>query len=351
MSGVREKSALAHGACVLEGVRVESYSVEAKDEAGLVGDRASQTAFRELLGEFQQKLQRGRGAFGGRDLDELGNDELDRIAQQGTGSDAARSIALAIADFSEQFAYVIGRFRKLAAWRDVERIGIGGGFKESAIGRLAIRQTSHRLAREGAGIALRTLHHAADDAGLLGWVQMIPKPLADGRAILAVDIGGTNVRCGIVESNGKGHGGEGDLKKARVSIRDKWKHADSDPEQEDLVEGIVQMLRRVIGQAEAKGIALAPFIGIACPGIIRADGSIERGAQNLPGDWEGASFHLPRRLCENIAEVQGGKTVVLMHNDAVVQGLSELPYMADVKRWAVLTIGTGLGNASFENLQ
>jgi len=29
--------------------------------------------------------------------------------------------------------------------------------------------------------------------------------------------------------------------------------------------------------------------------------------------------------------------------------LSELPFMRDVGHWAVLTIGTGLGNASFTN--
>jgi hypothetical protein len=40
-----------------------------------------------------------------------------------------------------------------------------------------------------------------------------------------------------------------------------------------------------------------------------------------------------------------------MHNDAVVQGLSEVPFMQDVKHWAVLTIGTGLGNARFTNRQ
>jgi hypothetical protein len=39
-----------------------------------------------------------------------------------------------------------------------------------------------------------------------------------------------------------------------------------------------------------------------------------------------------------------------MHNDAVVQGLSELPRMRAVPRWGVLTIGTGLGNASYTNL-
>jgi len=38
---------------------------------------------------------------------------------------------------------------------------------------------------------------------------------------------------------------------------------------------------------------------------------------------------------------------VVMHNDAVVQGLSELPHLAAYKRWGVLTIGTGLGNARF----
>ena len=40
-----------------------------------------------------------------------------------------------------------------------------------------------------------------------------------------------------------------------------------------------------------------------------------------------------------------------MHNDAVVQGLSEVPFMRDVKRWGALTIGTGLGNARFTNRQ
>ena len=43
------------------------------------------------------------------------------------------------------------------------------------------------------------------------------------------------------------------------------------------------------------------------------------------------------------------ETSILMHNDAVVQGLSEATWMQDVTRWGVLTIGTGLGNACFAN--
>ncbi len=37
--------------------------------------------------------------------------------------------------------------------------------------------------------------------------------------------------------------------------------------------------------------------------------------------------------------------MVFVHDDAVGQGLSELPYMRKLKLWATLAIGTGPGNA------
>ena len=39
--------------------------------------------------------------------------------------------------------------------------------------------------------------------------------------------------------------------------------------------------------------------------------------------------------------------VLLMHNDAVLQGLSEVPFMTDASPCGVFTIGTG--NALFSN--
>jgi hypothetical protein len=53
------------------------------------------------------------------------------------------------------------------------------------------------------------------------------------------------------------------------------------------------MLKDLIAEADTVGLRLAPFIGIACPGVILADGSIEKGAQNLPGNWESSKFNLP----------------------------------------------------------
>ena len=109
------------------------------------------------------------------------------------------------------------------------------------------------------------------------------------------------------------------------------------------------MLTGLIGSAGKKRLKLAPFVGIGCPGVIEEDGSIDRGAQNLPGNWESSKFNLPAALYEMIPTIGEHETSVVLHNDAVVQGLSEIPFMQDVARWGILTIGTGLGNARFTN--
>ena len=83
--------------------------------------------------------------------------------------------------------------------------------------------------------------------------------------------------------------------------------------------------------------------------MIDGDGSIEKGAQNLPGNWESARFNLPTLLRAALPRIGKHDTHVVMHNDAVVQGLSEVPFMTDIDHWGVLTIGTGLGNACFFN--
>jgi predicted NBD/HSP70 family sugar kinase len=138
------------------------------------------------------------------------------------------------------------------------------------------------------------------------------------------------------------------LSKAAVSEFDLWRHGDEKKlKRDDAVEGLIDMLESLIKSAKKGDIRLAPFIGIGCPGRIAEDGSIDRGAQNLPGNWESSRFNLPKSLSEAIPKISGNETVVIMHNDAVVQGLSEVPHNQDVARWGVLTIGTGLGNARF----
>ena len=166
-------------------------------------------------------------------------------------------------------------------------------------------------------------------------------------AILGVDIGGTNIRAGIVHLNMKK---ANDLSKACVWKYELWRHSDEEGmNREGAIGNLADMLKRLIALAKKEDLKLAPFIGIGCPGMIEEDGSIDRGAQNLPGNWTSSRFNLPAALHKAIPKIGDDETAILLHNDAVVQGLSEVPFMQDVDRWGVITIGTGLGNARFTN--
>jgi len=131
---------------------------------------------------------------------------------------------------------------------------------------------------------------------------------------------------------------------------ERWRYGNQkNLNREDALEGLIDILRSLRRQAKKSGVALAPFIGVGCPGTINEDGTIARGAQNLPGNWERKNFNLPARLREAFPRIGGHETMVMMHNDAVVQGLSQVSFTGDVSRWGVLTIGTGFGNACFTN--
>jgi hypothetical protein len=253
----------------------------------------------------------------------------------------------AIEEFAQELAYVTRRFLKTKPWAGTERIVVGGGFRDSRLGELAIARTDIILKQEDFKIDLTPIRFHPDDAGLIGGVHLAPSWIFEAYdSILAVDIGGTNIRCGVVETRWKK---APDLSKANVWKSELWRHADDEPTREGAVKRLVKMLKELILLADTEGLKLAPFIGIACPGVINEDGSIEKGAQNLPGNWESSKFNLPASLAEAIPQIGDHDTSILMHNDGVVQGLSEVPFMQDVKHWGVLTIGTGLGNARFTN--
>ena len=54
----------------------------------------------------------------------------------------------AIEEFAQELAYVTGRFLKTKAWADTERIVVGGGFRQSRVGELAIARTDIILKAE-----------------------------------------------------------------------------------------------------------------------------------------------------------------------------------------------------------
>jgi predicted NBD/HSP70 family sugar kinase len=336
-----------HGATRLPSVDVDSFNIELKDDDGYLGDRASKGAFRKILDGLREPLKKnGDDPLGNKSAESISKNTLD-AALKGDDIGAAALVHGAIEEFAQELAYVTGRFLKTKAWADTERIVVGGGFRQSRVGELAIARTDLMLKAEGLKVDLVPIRLHPDDAGLIGCLHLAPSWIFEAYdSILAVDIGGTNIRCGVVETRWKK---APDLSKATVWKSELWRHADDEPTREGAVKRLVKMLKGLITAADAEGFKLAPFIGIACPGVINEDGSIEKGAQNLPGNWESSKFNLPASLVEAIPQIGDHDTAVLMHNDGVAQGLSEVPFMQDVERWGVLTIGTGLGNARFTN--
>ena len=336
-----------HGATRLPSVEVDSFNIELKDEEGFIGDRASKGAFRKIFDRWRKPLRKtGKDPFGELPSEEISKKALDDMLV-GDDTEAAAIMHSAIEEFAQELAYVTRRFLKTKAWADTERIVVGGGLRDSRLGELAIARTDIVLKSEGFEVDLWPIRYDPDEAGLIGTLHLAPSWIFESHdAILAVDIGGTNIRGGIVETRWKK---APDLSKASVWKSELWRHADEEPTRDGAVKRLVKMLKDLIAAADEEGFKLAPFIGIACPGVIREDGSIEKGAQNLPGNWESSKFNLPASLVEAIPVVGDHDTAIVMHNDGVAQGLSEVPFMQDVERWGVLTIGTGLGNARFTN--
>lgn len=337
----------SHGAARLPRVEVDGYNLELKDDQGFLGDRASKKALYAVLDKWRKPLAKeGKDPFGDRESRDISKKELDAVLTKGEATEGGLVHAV-IEDFAQELAFIIRNFLKERSWKGTERIVIGGGLREHRIGELAIGRASILLKADGITVDLVPIRNDPDDAGLIGSVQLTPAWIFRGHdSILAVDIGGTNVRAGLVQLNLKK---APDFSQAVVCEREIWRHATDKPTRDQAVEQLTELLKKLIRRAEKDGHNLAPFIGIGCPGKIEADGSIDRGAQNLPGNWESSRFHLPTEIVRAIPSIGQHETEVLMHNDAVVQGLSEVPFMADVTHWGVLTLGTGLGNARFTN--
>jgi predicted NBD/HSP70 family sugar kinase len=341
------ESLLAHGAEQLSLVTVDAYNAELRSSEGFVGDRASRRAFFSMLDDWRERVRKaGDDPFGDTPTEEISKKQLDKVLAEGD-AEAGGVIHGAIEEFAQEFAQVIRRFLRLKSWKDTQCFVVGGGLRQSRIGELAIGRTAVLLKSNGFDVALKPITHAPDHAGLIGCVQLLPAWILAGHdSILAVDIGGSNIRAGIVKLNPRK---APDFSAAEVARLELWRHREDEPDREDAVERLIEMLKDLLKRATKDELKLAPFIGLGCPGVIRPDGTIERGGQNLPGNWEAKTFNLPHLLREAIPKIGDHETLVVMHNDAVVQGLSEVPFMRDIEHWGALTIGTGLGNARFTN--
>ena len=336
----------SHGRRILPRVEILSYNIEIHEGRRFLGDRANKAAFFKHL-DAARRISAHLDPFGTRKSAELNRKEIDALLLSRNAA-AAAIVMGAVENFSQDFARVIRRFRRQKSWTHVRRIAVGGGMRGRLVGELVIERTTQILNEEGAGIDLTPVAHDPDDAGLIGSLYLLPEWVFKGyRAIVAADIGGSNIRTGLVRFHftpGRG------FSRIRVAARQKWKHGEENISRDAAIEKLTRQLKRAIAAARRAHIPLAPVIGIACPGLIGADGAILRGGQNLPGNWSARSFRLADAIGEDLPRLGGQPFQVILHNDAVIQGLSEIPRMRGEGDWGVLTLGTGLGNACFRNV-
>jgi hypothetical protein len=153
-------------------VEIDSFNVELKDEEGFLGDRASKGAFRGILERWRTPLRKsGQDPFGKESSENISKKVLDAILV-GDDTEAAAVVHSAIEDFAQELAYVTRRFLKSKAWQKTERIVVGGGFRDSRLGELAIARSEIILNDENFEIEMLPIRHHPDDAGLLGALHL-----------------------------------------------------------------------------------------------------------------------------------------------------------------------------------
>ena len=217
-----------HGICHLPYVDVEAYNAELRDEEGFVGDRASNRAFRALLEDLREQLRTSTGEdpIGDEASEEISKKTLDKILTKGD-PEAAGVVHGVIEGFANELATVTKRFLRLKAWKQVERIAVGGGLRASRVGELAIGRASVLVKEAGHTLNLVPIAHDPDHAGLIGSVHLAPTWMFQGfDGVLAIDIGGSNIRVGIV---GLGTKKTIDLADCEVTKALLWRHRDEKP--------------------------------------------------------------------------------------------------------------------------
>src|SRR5206468_3251202 len=140
---------------------------------------------------------------------------------------------------------------------------IGGGLISSHIGELAMGRAAVLLS-EKAPLQFCSIGNHPDEAGLLGVIQLAPSWMLEGHeAVLAADIGGTNIRVGLVKFKLK----RKEITKSEVVKLSRWRYADEEPTRDQAVNRLAHMLKELLG-TESEKLKLAPFVGVACPGFI-----------------------------------------------------------------------------------
>lgn len=164
----------SHGATQLSSVIITSYNLEARDQEGFVGDRARRGAIFDHLEELREALRETGEDPIDVPSEALKKKDLDALLAA-DDAEAAALVHSAVEKYAEALSSVVRRFCRFKAWSSVERIVVGGGFRQSRAGELAIGRAGIILRIEQHPVELVPIRHHPGEAGLLGNAHIAPK--------------------------------------------------------------------------------------------------------------------------------------------------------------------------------
>ena len=146
---------------------------------------------------------------------------------------------------------------------------------------------------------------------------------------IGIDIGGTNVVCGLVDEEGKILG-----KKACKTFAER--------RGDEITSDIAALAKQLISEYGTEGEEVE-FCGVACPGIANVDTGIVEYSCNLPGYL---NYPLAKEL-----QKRTGISRVLIENDAncAAKGEAEAGAAKGVSNSVLITLGTGVGGGFIQN--
>jgi hypothetical protein len=325
----------------LHDLDIGSYCTELADHAGVAG---GVDAFLAPAGQARNAPPHAHSErYDVPRLAECGLARLDRILLDGDPHMAGRILG-AIDGFAAAMADLTRTLLHEPGWEGVQRLAIDCDLCPSRIGTLAIGRASVLLSAQGETAALRPLTHSPDQAGLIGAANLVPLWMRSGRdCVLAIDVTEAAIRVGLVRLSA-GEGGE-----EKVAGLEVWRFDPDSVTRDKAIAYLCDMVAHSAQRARRDKLRVSPMIGVGCPGLVDDAALFQRGAQRLRRRWDGMRFRLIERIKAAVPVLDGVPSIVALHNDAVVRGLSEAAAMRDVRRWGVLSLGQGFGNASFEN--
>ncbi len=331
-----------HGATTFPGLRLDAYAEELPGPEG-----SAPRPFGAVLEAWRAKLRSGGilDPFGEAPSDEVDRQALDAVLAEGS-PEASGLVNGAIEEFAHELADAVRQVLTLPGWDTVQRLLVGGGFHTCRLGEAVVGRAATLLRNAGLSLPVMPVRHDPPEAVLIGAAHLVPRTiLAAADGVLTAELSGHVFRAGVVLPR---LGVSPVMNQAGVWRLAEWRRAEAPEADRSAALGrLAALLSDLAGAAAGAGLSLAPVVAVACPGEIAPDGRILRGADELPGEWEGVHFRLHDSLSRRLPKAGQQAPAVLVHNATVALGLSESAFQGDVKHWAAVTIGERAGTARF----